>query len=65
MGVASKLIATVSELEQIAADDNADVRTLKGWRKKIYGNQALALKRGEISITIEKNLIKIIPKFTA
>ena len=65
MGVASKLIATVSELEQIAADDNADVRTLKGWRKKIFGNQALALKRGEISITIEKNLIKIIPKFTA
>ena len=64
-GVASKLIATVSELEQIAADDNADVRTLKGWRKKIFGNQALAIKRGEISITIEKNQIKIIPKFTA
>ena len=63
-GVASKLIATVSELEQIAADDNADVRTLKGWRKKIYGNQALALKRGEISITVEKSLIKVIPKCT-
>ena len=30
--VASKMIATVDELEQIASDDKADVPSLKGWR---------------------------------
>ncbi|MFX6532663.1 hypothetical protein ABTG57_18735, partial [Acinetobacter baumannii] len=36
-GVASKLIATVSDLEQIANDDNAKTQALTGWRREAFG----------------------------
>lgn len=61
-GVASRLIASVADLEQVAADDNADVRTLKGWRREIFGEQALALKRGELAITVKNNAIRLLPQ---
>src|SRR5690606_12269735 len=46
-GVASKLIATVSDLEQIANDDDAPVAALKGWRREAFGEDALH-RRGTI-----------------
>ncbi|HUY67775.1 MAG TPA: ribonuclease D [Alphaproteobacteria bacterium] len=48
--VAAKLIATTDDLEQIAADDNANVSALHGWRFDLFGNLALALKRGELAL---------------
>ena len=45
--VAAKVIATVDDLERIAADDNADVPALKGWRRDLFGEKALALKSGQ------------------
>src|SRR3569832_2467790 len=41
--VAAKVIATVDDLERIASDDEADVPALKGWRRELYGEKALAL----------------------
>lgn len=52
-GVAAKVIATVDELEAIAADDHADVGALKGWRRELFGEQALKLKRGEIALSFD------------
>lgn len=51
-GVAQKLIASSSDLDQIAADDNADVPALSGWRREIFGNAALELKHGRLALTI-------------
>jgi len=51
-GVAQKLIASSSDLDQIAADDNADVPALSGWRREIFGTAALELKHGRIALTI-------------
>lgn len=48
--VAQKLIAKVSDLEHIAAHDEADVPALKGWRREVFGADALRLKRGELAI---------------
>ncbi|MES1990200.1 MAG: ribonuclease D [Pseudomonadota bacterium] len=48
--VAQKLIAKVSDLEQIAAYDEADVPALTGWRREVFGNDALRLKRGELAL---------------
>ena len=53
-GVAAKVIATVDELEQIAADDAADVPALKGWRRELFGEKALALKHGKLALAMEK-----------
>jgi ribonuclease D len=55
--VASKVIATVDDLEQIAADDNADVAALQGWRRELFGEAALSLKHGKLALAIEKGRV--------
>jgi ribonuclease D len=54
-GVAAKVIATVDDLEAIAADDSADVPALHGWRRELFGEAALKLKRGAIALAVRKN----------
>jgi ribonuclease D len=56
-GVAAKVIATVDDLDRIAADDKADVPALSGWRRELFGEKALALKHGQLSLAIEKGRV--------
>ncbi|HKA47612.1 MAG TPA: ribonuclease D [Methyloceanibacter sp.] len=60
-GVAPKLIATSDELEEIARSDEIDVPVLKGWRRKLFGDDALALKRGELALVIKKGEVAVLP----
>lgn len=60
--VASKVIATVDDLERIAADDNADVPALKGWRRDLFGEKALALKAGRLALAIENGRVSAIER---
>jgi ribonuclease D len=55
--VASKVIATVDDLEQIAADDHADVAALHGWRRELFGDSALKLKHGQLALAIDKGRV--------
>ncbi len=57
--VAPKLIANVSDLEQIAAFKDADVKALSGWRNEIFGHDALALKNGELAISARGRQLKV------
>lgn len=59
-GVAPRLIATVPDLELIAADDQADVSALKGWRRTVFGEKALQLKRGEIALVLENGKVEAV-----
>ena len=59
-GVAPKLIATSDELEEIARSDATDVAVLRGWRKKLFGDDALALKRGELALAIKKGEVTVL-----
>jgi ribonuclease D len=56
-GVAAKVIATVEDLERIALDDRADVAALHGWRREMFGEQAIALKRGRLALAVEKGRV--------
>jgi ribonuclease D len=56
-GVAAKVIATVDDLDRIAADDDADVPALKGWRRELFGEKALALKHGKLALAVEKGRV--------
>jgi ribonuclease D len=56
-GVAAKVIATVNDLDRIAADDEADVPALKGWRRELFGDRALALKHGKLALAVEKGRV--------
>ena len=60
-GVASKLIATVADLEKLAADDNADTPALHGWRREAFGEDALKLKRGELALVLDGARVKVAP----
>jgi ribonuclease D len=55
--VAAKVIATVDDLEQIAADDGADVPALHGWRRELFGEAALALKHGKLALAVEQGRV--------
>jgi ribonuclease D len=56
-GVAAKVIATVDDLDRIAADDNADVPALQGWRRELFGEKALDLKHGKLSLSIQRGRV--------
>ena len=56
-GVAGKLIATVDDLEAIAANDKADVPALTGWRRRLFGDRALELKQGRLALTVENGKV--------
>lgn len=59
-GVAARLIATVPDLELLAADDEADIPALEGWRRKVFGEEALKLKRGEIALVLENGRVEAV-----
>ncbi|WP_421728778.1 ribonuclease D [Brevundimonas sp.] len=59
-GVASKLIANVADLEKIALSDDADVEALKGWRRQLFGEDALKLKRGEIALVLSGARVEVV-----
>lgn len=59
-GVAAKLIATVSDLEKIAVNDHAEVEALKGWRREVFGEDALKLKRGEIALVLNGPRVEVV-----
>ncbi|HLX99544.1 MAG TPA: ribonuclease D [Roseiarcus sp.] len=56
-GVAGKLIATVDDLEAIAASDKAEAPALSGWRRKLFGERALELKHGRLALTVENGKV--------
>lgn len=58
-GVAAKLIATTDALEDLAASGGADMPVLRGWRKELFGDLALALMRGEVVLGLKDKKVAI------
>lgn len=56
--VAQKLIATSADLDALANGD--EVGAMRGWRKKVFGEDALRLKNGEIALSASPHGVKII-----
>jgi ribonuclease D len=59
--VAPRLIADSGDLERIANEAEPDVAALKGWRRQLFGEDALRLKRGELALTLEGGEVLPIP----
>ena len=51
-GVASKLIASTSDLDSLAAGDR-NLAVLQGWRLEVFGKSALDLCNGKIGLSVE------------
>ena len=61
--IAPKLIASAQDLEQIAAGAR-DLPALKGWRRRVFGEQALKLLAGEAVIGLKEGRAAILPAGT-
>ena len=65
--VAQRIVANNYDLQRIAAMPvkalearSDEIAALKGWRREIFGELALALKAGRLAFTIENENIKIL-----
>ena len=53
-GIATRLVANARDIEQLAAfGETADIAALKGWRREIFGQDALDMLRGKIALRLE------------
>ncbi|MDO5705482.1 MAG: ribonuclease D [Paracoccus sp. (in: a-proteobacteria)] len=59
-GVASKLIASASDLDAIAAGAR-DVPALSGWRAEVFGRDALRLAEGRIALSARGGAVRVVP----
>jgi ribonuclease D len=60
-GVAARILATSDEIDALVLDDDADVPALQGWRRKLFGEKALALKHGKIGLAATRKGIVEFP----
>jgi len=51
--VAPRLIASADDIEKLAAYEDDDVAALHGWRAEVFGNDARALRKGDLAIALE------------
>lgn len=53
-GIATRLVANARDIEQLAAFGEAsEIAALKGWRREIFGADALDMLRGKITLRLE------------
>lgn len=60
-GVASRILANSDDIDALVLNDNADIPALKGWRRKIFGDKALALKHGRMALAATSQGIVEVP----
>ncbi|KUJ81938.1 ribonuclease D [Ruegeria profundi] len=58
-GVAAKLIATSSELDQIAAGER-ELPSMSGWRFEVFGEDALKLCEGKIALAAQGQNVRVV-----
>ena len=59
--VAPRLIADSEDLERLATEAEPDIPALRGWRRKLFGEDALRLKRGELALTLAGGEVRAVP----
>ncbi len=58
--VAPKLLASSDDLDRLAAEPEPDIPALQGWRRDMFGADALALKAGAITLGVDGKRIKLL-----
>ena len=59
--VAPRLIANSDDIDRLAVEVEPDVPALRGWRRAVFGEDALALKAGRIALSAAGRQIKLVP----
>ena len=58
--VAARLIASSDDIDRLATEDAPEIPALHGWRRELFGEDALALKEGRIAVGVDGRRIKLI-----
>ncbi len=58
--VAARLLASGDDLDRMATEDMPDVPAMTGWRRDMFGADALALKAGEITLGVQGKRVKLV-----
>lgn len=62
-GVARKLVASANDLESIAAfGEDAGVPALNGWRREVFGKDALRLRQGETALAVKGKRLSVVDR---
>jgi ribonuclease D len=59
-GVAARILATSDDIDALVLDDEADVPALRGWRRKLFGEKALAIKHGRLALAATRKGVVVI-----
>jgi ribonuclease D len=65
-GLAYELLAAKADLQAIViakrlSEKEADVRTLRGWRRELIGEELLELLDGKVSLSVRERQLRILP----
>jgi ribonuclease D len=61
LNVAPRLLASVEDLEKLAQFDEPDIPALRGWRRQLFGDKALALRSGKLALGIKNKEVAEFP----
>ena len=59
--VAARLVASADDIDRLATEEAPDIAALHGWRLRVFGTDALALKQGRVAVGVEGRRVKLIP----
>jgi ribonuclease D len=59
--VAARLVASSDDIDRLALEENPEIPALHGWRREVFGNNALLLKQGRIALGVDGRRVKFIP----
>lgn len=59
--VAARLVASSDDIDRLVLEDEPDIPPLHGWRREVFGDDALRLKQGQIALGVDGRRVKLIP----
>jgi ribonuclease D len=59
--VAARLVASSDDIDRLAVEDKPDIAVMHGWRREVFGNDALLLKQGKVALGVDGRKVKFIP----
>ena len=59
--VAPRLVASSEDIDRLALDDEPEVASLHGWRRIVFGGDALALREGKMALGVDGRRVRMIP----
>jgi ribonuclease D len=59
-GVAPRLLASSDDLDRLATEEEPEVPAMKGWRHRMFGADAIALKEGRIALGTRGKRVRLV-----